>query len=391
VRALVFERSELRYVAAAVAGRVAPGSAAQLGPLRLRDIDAPELPGDDWQVVYPRLTGICGSDLATVEGASSRYFESHVSFPFVPGHEVVGELADGSRVALEPVLGAEARGEAPPFEGAAPGDGDDYGYLLGDVVSPGIQVGFCASTGGGWGTELVAHRSQLHPVGDDLDDDAAVMLEPAAGGVHAALKAQVEPGATVVVLGTGTMGLVTIAALAQLTDAGAIIAGAKYPRQKELAAQLGATTVVDPSELKRAVRRHVGCRMIGDDLSGGADVTIDAVGSNPSIADAISLTRPRGRVVLLGMPGVTTVDLTGLWHRETELVGAYTYGTETLPDGSHRTSFDLAFDLVRSADLGRLVSAHYRIDDYLDALRHASEAGPRGAVKVVFDLRDEKR
>ena len=49
------------------------------------------------------LSGICGSDLATVDGKSSRDFEPLVSFPFVPGHEVFGELEDGTRVVLEPV------------------------------------------------------------------------------------------------------------------------------------------------------------------------------------------------------------------------------------------------------------------------------------------------
>ena len=55
--------------------------------------------------VFPLLSGICGSDLATVDGKSSRYFDPLVSFPFVPGHEVFGELEDGTRVVLEPVLG----------------------------------------------------------------------------------------------------------------------------------------------------------------------------------------------------------------------------------------------------------------------------------------------
>lgn len=387
MKALVFERRELRYAAAAVASRLAPGSGAQVGPLRLRDIDPPDLPGDDWHRVRVRLTGICGSDLSTVEGKSSRYFEPHVSFPFVPGHEVVGELADGRRVALEPVLGPAARGEEPPFEGAAPGDGDDYGYLLSGPVDSGIQVGFCASTGGGWGDELVAHTSQLHDVPDDIDDLAAVMLEPAAGGVHTAFKARIEPGDTVAVQGSGTMGLCAVAAIRRFTDAGTIVAAAKYPLQRDLATELGADVVCDPGELKRAVRRITGCRMVGDDLSGGADVTVDAVGSAGSIHTSISITRPRGRVVLLGMPGVTRVDLTPLWHRETELVGAYTYGTEHLPDGTTATSFGLAFDLVRDADLGRLVSATYPLDRWRDALRHAAEAGPRGAIKVAFDLR----
>ncbi len=391
MKALLFERQELRYAAANIASRFSPGAGATAGPLRLADVDSPELPADGWQVLRPRLTGICGSDLATVEGKSSRYFEPLVSFPFVPGHEVVADLEDGTRVALEPVLGPAARGEQPPEGAASPGDATDYGYLsCGHHLDAGIQVGYCATTGGGWGTHLVAHESQLHPVAASMSDEAAVMIEPTATGVHAALKGNIAPGDTVAILGAGTMGLCTLAAIDAYTEAATVIIGAKYPVQKDLAAELGATTVVEPREVQRAVRRSSGCRMIGNDLAGGADVTIDAVGTAESLAQAISLTRPRGRIVLLGMPGVTKVDLTGLWHREIELVGSYTYGGETLADGTNTTSFALAFDLVQSAKLERLVSAKYPLSRYRDAIKHAASAGHRGAIKVVFDLRDEK-
>jgi len=205
--------------------------------------------------------------------------------------------------------------------------------------------------------------------------------------VHTAFKAKVQPGDTVAVQGSGTMGLCSIAALRRFTQAGTIVAAAKYPFQRQLAADMGADLVVEPSELKRAVRRVTGCRMIGDALSGGADVTIDAVGKAASLTTSLAVTKPRGRIVMLGMPGVTKVDLTPLWHREIELVGSYTYGTETLDDGTRSTSFDLAFDLVREASLERLVSATYPLERYKDALRHAAEAGARGAVKIVFDLR----
>ena len=67
------------------------------------------------------LSGICGSDLATIAGRSSFYFSPLVSLPFVPGHEVVGELLDdcedlaaGQRVVLSSVLACAARGEDPP-------------------------------------------------------------------------------------------------------------------------------------------------------------------------------------------------------------------------------------------------------------------------------------
>jgi threonine dehydrogenase-like Zn-dependent dehydrogenase len=387
VRALEFSRKEARYAAAAVSSRFRSGSGARTGPLDLVDADPPELPGPGWRRVATILAGICGSDLATVDGRSSRYFEPWVSFPFVPGHEVVGRLDDGTRVVLEPVLGHEARGFEPPFAGAAPGDGDDYRHLVSGNLEPGIQTGYCASTGGGWSTELVAHRSQLHRVPDGLDDEAAVMIEPTAVGVHAALKAGAVAGATVAVLGCGTMGLVTIAALRRYSEAATVIAGAKYPEQRELARKLGADIVVGPSELARAVRRATGSFLIGGDLSGGADVVIDAGGAPPALDEAIGIARPRGRVVLVGMPGRVAIDLTALWHRETELVGAYTYGTEQLPDGSTRRTFELAAELVGTAGLGALVSATYRLDDYAEAIVHAANAGPRGAIKVCFDLR----
>jgi phosphoserine phosphatase len=80
VKALLFERKVARYAAAAIAG--ASRRARSTGrAARLADVDPPELPGAAWVRVRPRLAGICGSDLATIDGHSSRYFEPIVSLP----------------------------------------------------------------------------------------------------------------------------------------------------------------------------------------------------------------------------------------------------------------------------------------------------------------------
>ena len=99
------------------------------------------------------------------------------------------------------------------------------------------------------------------------------------------------------------------------------------------------------------------------------------------------MTRPGGRVVLVGMPEPQHLDLTALWQRELSLQGVYAYGTETVAGSPVRT-FDLAFELVAARDLGRLVSASYPLERYAEAIAHAAAAGRRGATKVVFDLRD---
>lgn len=406
MKALRFERDVLRFGAARVAAGFRPGAGARYGPLELVEDDAPPLPGPGWVRIRPRLAGICGSDLATVDGRSSRWFEPIVSFPFVPGHEIVADLDttdpdSTTRVVLEPVLGCVARAVSPPCAACAAGHLGNCERLAHGDLDAGLQTGFCCDTGGGWASELVAHRSQLHPVPASMSDEAAVLVEPTACAVHAALRARPDPGDIVAVIGAGTLGLLTVAALRRFAPECTIVIGAKHPHQRDTARALGATVVVGADELARAVRRRTGTQVLGSGptrrLTGGADVTIDCVGSAASIGDALAITRPRGRVVMVGMPGLTRVDLTPLWHREIDLVGAYAYGTEVpVEDGDgDRDStdpapvrtFDLAFDLVRSADLGRLLSATYPLERAQDAIAHAADAGRRGAVKIAFDLR----
>jgi threonine dehydrogenase-like Zn-dependent dehydrogenase len=381
VKALVFERNVARYAAARMASAVAPGSGARVGPLRLAEIDEPVLPGPGWHRVRPLLAGICGSDLATIGGRSSRYFEPIVSFPFVPGHEVVGELDGGSRVVIEPVLACAARRISPPCASCAAGRTGNCERIAFGHIEPGLQTGFCADTGGGWSAALVAHDSQLHPVPGTMSDEAAVMVEPAACAIHAVQSAGIREGDTVVVLGAGTLGLCAVVAARRLALPGTVIAGGKYPEQRRLATGLGADVVVEPDEVRRAVRRATRSLSIGAGLSGGADVVVDCVGSAASGEEALAITRPRGRVSLVGMPGVLRVDLTPLWHKEIALAGAYAYRHET---------FRTAFDLVEESGLERLVSATYPLDRYAEAIEHADGAGRRGSVKIAFDLRDRR-
>jgi len=403
MKALVIDRDVARFGAARLASSLRAGGGARVGPLTLDEIDPPALPGPDWVRLLPRLSGICGSDLATVDGRSSRWFEPIVSFPFTPGHEVVADHPDGHRVVVEPVLGCVARGLDPVCAACADGRLGNCEHLTHGCVDAGLQTGYCCDTGGGWSEQMVAHPSQIHFVPDELDDCAAVMIEPTACAVHAALSARVQAHETVALIGAGTLGLLTIAALDRWSPPHRLIVAAKYPHQRTLAREFtsasggaGGPGIVtcEPDELARAVRRSVGTRMVApqtpgadDRLTGGADVTIDCVGNAESIRSALAVTRPGGRVVMVGMPGVETVDLTPLWQREISLTGAYAYGTETLGGQRFRT-FDLAAELVAAADLGRLVSATYPLSRYADALAHAGSAGRLGAVKIAFDTRD---
>lgn len=397
--ALELYRSVPRYIAARTVGTRAPGLlSGPLAPLRLVRREEPVAPRDGWGRLRPRLAGICGSDLATLSGHASFYFSPLVSMPFVPGHEVVGDLLEdvedlpaGTRVVLEPVLACAARG-VDPCPACRAGETGRCDRITVGHVAPGLQTGYCADTGGGWSGGLLAHRSQLHPVPDELSDDRAVLVEPLACAVHAALRARLEPGASVLVVGAGTVGLFVTIALRELTDVGPITVVAKHGRQRALAASLGATDVVEPSGAVTALRRGTRAHRVDPErgapfLLGGVDTAIDCVGSPDSLDLALRTVRAGGRVVLTGMPE-GGADLAPVWFRELELTGAYATGTELTPDGP-RSSFDLAIEIASAAPLDGLVGARYPLTRWREAVDHAFAAGRLGTVKVAFDPTEE--
>jgi threonine dehydrogenase-like Zn-dependent dehydrogenase len=396
--ALELFRSAPRYLAARAVGDKVPGLlSGPLAPMRLvnRKDFAPLGPG--WGRVKPLLSGICGSDLATISGKSSFYFSPLVSLPFVPGHEVVGELLDdvdelaaGTRIALSPVLSCFARG-LDPCENCRAGLTGRCDRVTTGHVKAGLQTGYCADTGGGWSRQFVAHRSQMHEVPDGMSDQRAVLLEPLSCAVHAALRAKVQPNANVLVVGGGTIGALTLLALKELTPVGRVTVVAKHGAQREWANAFGATEVVDTKEATNAVRRSSHAMKLKPEfgpsfLLGGVDVAIDAVGSKSSLDLALRTTRAGGRVVAAGIPG-QGADLTPLWYRELELVGAYTGGIEQLEGREPRDAFDLAIDIARDTPLDGLIGMTYPLNRWREAIDHALASGRLGTMRVAFNPR----
>jgi threonine dehydrogenase-like Zn-dependent dehydrogenase len=396
--ALELFRSAPRYVAARAVGAKVPGLVAgPLAPLRLVTQKDPVPPKGraSWARVKPLLSGICGSDLSTLAGRSSFYFSPLVTLPFVPGHEVVGELledcedlAAGTRVVLSSVLSCAARGEDPMCGNCEAGLTGRCDRVTVGHLKAGLQTGYCADTGGGWSRLMIAHRSQLYAVPDAMSDRAAVLVEPFACAIHAALRARIAPGASVLVVGAGTVGVLTTIALRHLTKARTIVVAGKHPKQRGAAKLAGANEVVKPEDAVNAVRRSsVAVKATPERgmefLLGGVDVAIECVGSKSALDLALRTTRAGGRIVLSGIPAAG-VDLTPLWFRELELVGAYTSGVEHV-NGADRPAFDVAMEMASGAPiLEELVGATYPLARWREAIDHALSAGRLGTFKVAF-------
>jgi threonine dehydrogenase-like Zn-dependent dehydrogenase len=396
--ALTLHRSIPRYIAARAVGSRLPGLlSGPVAPLKLGTVDEPELPGPGWARVGVHLAGICGSDLAMLSGRSSFYFEPLVSMPFVPGHEIVGELLDdieelraGTRVVIDPVLSCWTRAVEPCVSCAA-GLTERCDRITSGHIAPGLQTGYCADTGGGWSEVLVAHRSQVHVVPNSVSDRRAVLIEPLACALHAVLRAHPAPGDSVSVVGAGTLGLLTLIALRRLTHPGRITVVAKHAHQAELASKYGADEVVTPDTAARAIRRAAQGFLLRpvrgrDFLLGGVDVAFECAGSPTSLELALSTTRAGGRVCLVGLPG-GGVDLSAVWFRELELIGAYASGMEKV-NGRRSHAFDIAVEVAQEVAIDELLSATYPLEAWRDAIDHALEGGRLAAVKIAFDLKE---
>lgn len=374
---------------------------------RLRDVDPPKLPSGRWVRVQPILSGICGSDLATITAAGSPFFAPLTSFPFTFGHEVVGRVEEvgselrtvrvGDRVVIEPALHCAVRGIHPPCDPCRLGNSGNCTNVLGGALAPGVQTGYCRDTGGGWSALLVAHECQLHRVPARVTNEAAVLAEPFSCAVHAVLRGvrNAEPEIrNVLVIGSGTMGLLTIAALKAVGTPGRLLAWAKHRHQRELARRLGADEVLAVTrDSYAALCQRSGASLHqpeigGPTVLGGFDLVFDCVGSATSLDDAIRFTRARGTTVLVGMPGVPKgVDWTAIWYKELQVLGTYAYGMEDF-QGERLRTFDLALRLIKESrvDLAPLVTHKFPLAEYRQAIRTALCTGPQRSVKTVFDL-----
>jgi threonine dehydrogenase-like Zn-dependent dehydrogenase len=374
---------------------------------RLREVDEPRLPGAHWVRVRPLLSGICGSDLATITAAGSPFFAPLTSFPFTFGHEVVGEVVEvgsaagsvrlGDRVVVEPVLHCAVRGIDPPCARCGEGNYGNCTNVGAGAIAPGVQTGYCRDTGGGWSTSMVAHELQLHKVPEGVGNEAAVLVEPLSCALHGVFRAIENHQSTignVLVVGSGTMGLLTIASLKSVGVPGQVLAWAKHPHQQEWGRRLGADEVLPVTrDSYDALCRRSGATLHqpeigGPTVLGGFDLVFDCVGSTRSLADALRFTRSRGTTVLVGMPGIPKdVDWTTIWYKELNVLGTYTYGME-VHGGERLRTFELALRFIhrKRVDLAGLVTHRFPLADYCKAIRSALFTGSERSIKTVFDL-----
>ena len=259
--------------------------------IEVREVPRPRAgPGE--AVIRLTLTTICGTDVHILRG------EYPVRPGLVIGHEAVGVIAE---------LGAGVTGYEVGdrvLVGAITPCGQCHGCLSGHQSQCGHGSGYEAIGGWRFGNTIDGAQAEylrvpyaqanLAKIPNDLRDEQVVLLaDIASTGFSGAESGGVKPGDSVVVLGQGPIGLcATIGA--RLMGAALVIGVDPDANRREVAKKMGADVVIDPTAIDVAAE----VKLV---TGGGADVSIEALGTQQTFEAALRSVRPGGTLSSLGV------------------------------------------------------------------------------------------
>ena len=313
------------------------------------DVPAP-VAGPGQVAIAVHTAGICGTDVHATQGL----------FPWKPplvlGHEYTG------------IVREVGRGVSPRLVGRPVVCEPSFGCDKCAACRAG-RISQCprATRVGGFAERVVLPVACVHALPAGLDPVTAALTEPAACCLANVEMSRVARGATVLVIGGGIMGLLTMV-LARKRGARRVILSDPLAERRQTAKRLGATVVVDPTAESLAER----VKALTDGR--GVDVAYEAVGKPELVTEALALTKPTGVTQLVGVNpkgSHLVLDLWDVHFREITIGGAFGRGT----------AFGRALRLMAGLGVKRLVTARFPLERIEDAFAHA--AAGRGVKTVI--------
>ncbi|KAG6721112.1 hypothetical protein I3842_03G096600 [Carya illinoinensis] len=336
--------------------------------LKIQPYHLPALGPHDVKVQIKAL-GICGSDVHHFK--TMRCANFIVKKPMVIGHECAGiidevgshvkSLAVGDRVALEPGIscrqcdlcknGRYNLCREMKFFGSPPNNGS----LANKVVHP-------------------AYLCFKLP--DNVSLEEGAMCEPLSVGIHACRRANISPETSVLIMGAGPIGLVTLLAARAFGAPRVIIADVDDCRLS-IAKNLGADEIIQVSTNIQDVGEEV--VKIQNAMGSGIDVSFDCVGFDKTMSTALNATRSGGKVCLIGLAkSEMTAPLTPAAAREVDVIGIFRY----------RNTWPLCIDFLKTGKIDVKPLITHRFGFSQQEVEDAFETSARGgtAIKVMFNL-----
>lgn len=246
-------------------------------PLHLREVDKPK-PGPRQVLVKVAACGVCRSNLHTIEGDWTANGVP-AKTPIVPGHEVVGTVAElgegvtefkaGDRIGVQPLWWTDLSCE--------------YCLTAREHLCPKKEI-TGETVDGGYAEYMLAYADHTYHLPDNLEfAEAAPLFCPGLTAYHAVQRAELAPGKTAALFGMGGVGHMVIQ-FARLAGAD-IITVARGERHRKLAINLGSIRAIEPNETGELIN------------VGGVDAAIVFAPSDEMFAKAYAVVKPGGIIV----------------------------------------------------------------------------------------------
>lgn len=339
-------------------------SAVVSGPqeFEVREEDVPSA-GPGRAIVRVRNCGICGSDLHFYRG------EIPAGEGLRMGHEIAGEVAELGEGVEGPLVGTAVAIE--PIEVCRD---CDYCRTGRSQLCP-ERKWLGTRLPGGFAHYIDVPAYTLHPLPAGMDFEVGALVEPLAVAVHGLRQVGLEAGERVLVLGSGTIGLMAMLA-ARAMGASDVFATARYPHQFDAAQSLGArATSADETASGALVEAFAGRP---------PEVVVETVGGHADTLDqAVTLVQPGGRISLLGIyTGAAPFNPTVAVLKEALLLGGMTYGRP-----GPRSDFEVALDIARKnvEALRALITHRVTLEEIGRGFAIASDKKQR-SIKVTVEM-----
>lgn len=333
--------------------------------LSLRDIDIKEDLGPEDVRIKIHTVGICGSDVHYYRNGAIGPFV--LLKPMVLGHEASGtvieagdevkNLKPGDRVCMEPGIP----------------DPNSRASRLG-IYNLDPKVRF-------WATPPIhgiLRESVIHPASftfklpENISFGEGAMVEPLAIGMHAAIKAQIKPGDIALIIGAGTIGIVT--ALAALAGGCSKIILSDIKQEKlDLASNLGPIITVN------AQKQNLTETVLELTEGWGADIIFEASGSLEAASNIFNPLCPGGQVVYIGLPGKPVpIDIAYASTKEAQIKTIFRY--------AHVYPKAIALMESGKINLKPLITDTYSFKDSIKAFEYACNMKPCSVkIQVIID------
>jgi L-iditol 2-dehydrogenase len=338
---------------------------AEPNRLEIREVPVPR-PGPNEVLARVRAVSICGTDAHLVRGDYPGFWPP--TFPFTPGHEWAGEIAELGQGAERYGwrVGDRVAGTSHDACGVCQKCVEGRYNLCENYGREGLHRQYGHNYQGADATYVVQGVKSIFRLPDALEFDEGALIDPASIALHVANRGGVSPGDTVAITGAGAIGLLGGDA-ARIRGAGRVIVVGRGLRLGK-AAELGFETVD-----ARAGDPVAAVREMTDAL--GADVVLECAGVPETVQWGLGMLRRGGRCAAVGIP---TLDVEIAMQRlvldELELVGSRASAGEM-----RRVIPHVAQGRMR---VGEMITHRFPLSDYERAMATFNDRDS-GAIKII--------